>query len=72
MVGWSAEMPMAPYRRQSNSARDGDIWSHLLNTSNRRYRVQMQVLKNSDDGRNLNVDVCGAAIDNMQQEISLS
>src|SRR6188768_4464711 len=32
----------------------------------------MQVLKNSDNGRNLNVDVCGAAIDNMQQEISFS
>jgi len=32
----------------------------------------MQVLKNGDDGGNLNVDVCGAAVDNMQQEISLS
>jgi len=32
----------------------------------------MQLLKNGDDGRNLNVDVRSAAIDNMQHEISLS
>jgi hypothetical protein len=32
----------------------------------------MQVLKNGDDSRYLNVDVRGTAVDNMQQEIGLS
>lgn len=44
----------------------------LIKHEQSRDSIQLQLIKDGDDGRNLNINVYCAAIDNMQQKISLS